>query len=55
MSIMYDCGACNFEVGFTQNGGHNNLVLIYILNILAYQILIAFFSITHVIFKRFGS
>lgn len=50
---MPDCGACHFEVGFTQNRGHNNLVLIYALNILAYQILIAFISITNVIFKRF--
>lgn len=37
---MYDSDACNFEVEFIPNWGHNNLVLMYALNIFAYHILI---------------
>lgn len=54
---MYDGDVCNFEVGFTQNRGHNNFILMYTLSTFAFQILIAiliaFIYITNVIFKRF--
>lgn len=39
---MYDGDACNFKVGFTQNRGHDNSVLMYAVNTFASRFLLPF-------------